>query len=374
VLGLGAAMIMPLSLAILPRVFIKQELSRAIAVWTAATALGMPIGPIVGGWLLDHFDWTAVFLFNVPIVALALTAAVVLLPADRPQAQSSTTRRFDLIGALQSALGISAVVYATIRVSDHGWTDPVVLVSIGVGVGLMAQFVCRQKRVADPLVDLTLFRIPAFGWGATLAVFVNFAVMGILFVVPQYLAGALHWDALRTGLGLLPMIGGLLAAATAAEKLVTKFGARLVIPAGLTLLSLGAFVGARTGVGDGYGYAAVWLSIVGVGFGLAVVPATELALGVLPEDGAGRGTSLLESVQQLGAVLGVAALGSVFGAGYTDRLPDLTSAFTHGMSRVLDVVALVAIVGALVAVFWLPSFGRGRDAAVSQLEQGEWTA
>nr|WP_200954956.1 MFS transporter [Aeromicrobium sp. Root236] len=372
-LGLAAAMIMPLSMAILPRVFGKDELPRAIAVWTAATAVGMPIGPIVGGWLLDHFAWPSVFLFNVPVVVVALIAVLALLPVDE---QLTVERRpFDFLGTLQSALGITAIVYSTIRVPDHGWFDPSVLVPMAVGLALMVLFVRRQANFSDPLVDLALFRIPAFRWGSTLAVFVNFAVMGTLFVVPQYLAGGLGLGALGTGLGLLPLIGGLMVAATAAEPLVARAGERLVIPVGLALLGVGALIGASTDVSNGYGFAAVWLSIVGLGFGLAVVPATGLVFTVLPAEGTGRGTSLLESIQQLGAVLGVAGLGSLFSSGYASRLPDVADGFAHGMSLVLLVVAVVALAGAALAALRLPMpVACGVVTALPTVEQEEWAA
>lgn len=372
-LGIAAAMIMPLSMAILPRVFAKNELSRAIAVWTAATALGMPIGPIVGGWLLEHFAWESVFWFNVPAVAVALVAATVLLPADH--VRTTDRRPFDFVGTIESATGITAIVYATIRVPEHGWGDSVVLLTMAVGAGLMVLFVRRQARFSDPLVDLALFGVPAFRWGATLAVFVNFAVMGILFVVPQYLAGGLGSGALGTGLRLLPLIGGLMVAATLAEPTVGRLGERVVIPAGLALLATGALVGATTSVADGYGFTAVWLSTVGLGFGLAVVPATGLVFGVLPDEGAGRGTSLLESIQQLGAVLGVAALGSLFSTGYVDRAPDIADGVTHGMSLVLVTVGLVALLGAGLAALRLPMPVRcGSVTALPQPEQEEWAA
>lgn len=365
VLGLAAAVIMPLSMAILPRVFGKAELPRAIAVWTAATALGMPVGPVVGGWLLKHFWWGSIFLFNIPVVLLALVAVAALLPADPEHA--GERRPFDALGTALSAAGITALVYGTIRIPEHGCTDPIAAAALISGFALLALFVRRQSRFSDPLVDLELFRIPAFRWGATLAVFVNFAVMGALFVVPQYLAGALGTDAFGTGVRLLPLIAGLMIAATLAEPLVPRLGVRSVISAGLAVLATGALLGAATGTDDGYSYAACWLALVGLGFGLAVVPATGLVFSVLPQEGTGSGTSLLESIQQLGAVLGVAGLGSLFSSGYTHALPDVSAAFTHGMSLVLATIGAVSLIAAVVAAVRLP----GTAALVTAAAEGE---
>ncbi|MER5791750.1 MFS transporter [Streptomyces sp. NPDC001980] len=384
VLGLGAAAIVPLSMAILPRVFAKEELPKAIAVWTAATALGMPVGPVVGGWLLDHFWWGSVFVFNAPVAVLAVLAGLWLLPGDvrRPVAGA-----FDTLGALLGALGITTLVYGTILIPEAGWTGARVLASLTAAGVLLAAFVVRERRAPAPIVDLRLFADRRFLWGTLIAVFVNFAVTGILFVVPQYLQAVLGNDAFGTGLRVLPLIGGLMAAAAASEPLVPRLGARTVVPLGLLLLAAGVLLGATTDTGDGYGFAALWLALTGLGFGLAVVPATSLVMSALPQEGTGSGTSLLETVQQLGSVLGVAGLGSLLSYGYlsrlhTARLPagaadtardsvsganavaarlhdtaltaSAHASFVHGMNLVLAGCGAIALCGALLAALFLP--------------------
>ncbi|MBO1337808.1 MFS transporter [Streptomyces sp. VRA16 Mangrove soil] len=385
VLGLGAAVIMPLSMAILPRVFSKDELPRAVAVWTAATALGMPVGPLVGGWLLDHFWWGSVFLFNVPVAAVALVAGLWLLPSD--DGLTAVKAPFDALGAALGAGGTIALVHGTIRIPTDGWTSPGVIASLAAAAVLLTGFVRHERRTAHPLVDLNLFADRRFRVGTLIAVFVNFAVMGILFVAPQYLEAVLGNDSFGTGLRVLPLIGGLMAAATVSESLVPRLGARTVIPAGLALLAAGALLGATTAPGDGYGFTALWLGLTGLGFGLAVVPATSLVMGVLPETGTGSGTSLLETVQQLGGTLGVAGLGSLLGYGYLQRLdtdglpapaataagdsvtgadavadglhlPGLAdsahAAFVHGMDLVLAGCGILALLASVAAALLLP--------------------
>ncbi|CAG6396615.1 DHA2 family efflux MFS transporter permease subunit [Streptomyces cocklensis] len=387
VLGLAAAMIMPVSMAVLPRIFGPAELPKAIGVWTAATAVGMPVGPLVGGWLLNHFWWGSVFLFNVPVVVLALIASLWLLPADRTRDRGAAVP-FDTVGTVLSALGITALVYGTILVPDDGWGSPRVLGGVLGGAVLLVAFAVWQRRYPHPLVDLRLFADPRFRWGTLVAVFVNFALMGIMFVVPQYLQEVLGHDAFGTGLRILPLIGGLMAAATLGETLVPRLGARVVVAAGLLVFAAGTLVGAVTGGGDGYGYAALWLTLTGFGFGLAVVPATSLVMSSLPAEASGRGTSLLETVQQVGAVLGVAGLGSLLSAGYLARLstagvngPDAAAArdsvsgagavaarlhdpglldsahraFVHGMSLAMLVCAAIALAAAVLAALFLPA-------------------
>jgi EmrB/QacA subfamily drug resistance transporter len=397
VLGLGAALIMPLSMAVLPRVFDKEELPRAIGVWTAATALGLPVGPVVGGWLLSHFWWGSVFLFNVPVAVLALVAGLWLLPADPPRASGEAARaRFDSVGTVLGVLGVTALVYGTIQAASQGWGDPVVLTALGAGALLLGVFVRHERRFAHPLVDLGLFADLRFRWGALIAVFVNFAVMGILFVTPQYLEAVLGNDAFGTGLRVLPLIGGLMLSAAASDALVPRLGVRVVIPAGLLLLAGGALLGGTVDSGDGYGFTALWLGLTGLGFGVAVVPATSMVIQTLPAERTGSGTSLLETVQQLGGVLGVAALGTLLSFGYHDRLDlgglpadaahsaraSVTSAgavarrlgdpalrasahaaFVHGMDLVLLFCGAVALLTALLAVARLPSRTAVADSA-----------
>ena len=406
VLGLGAAAITPLSMAILPRVFAKEELPRAIAVWTAATALGMPVGPLVGGWLLNHFWWGSVFLFNLPVAALALAAGIWLLPRD--EAPARETPAFDTLGTLLGGLGITTLVYGTILIPQLGWTHARVVVPLAAAAVLLTAFVVRERRHPHPIVDLRLFADRRFLWGTLIAVFVNFAVMGILFVVPQYLEAVLGNDSFGTGLRVLPLIGGLMAAAAASEPLVPRLGVRTVIPFGLSVLAAGALLGATSDGSTGYGFTALWLSLTGLGFGLAVVPATSLVMGSLPADNTGSGTSLLETVQQLGGVLGVAGLGSLLGYGYlarvrTDGLPaqaahtarDSVSgadevarqlhdtglansaheAFVHGMNLVLTACGSISLLAAVLALLFLP--GRAtcsRTVARSWREHAESVA
>ncbi|MFB7471326.1 MFS transporter [Kitasatospora sp. NPDC056184] len=390
-MGVGAAMIMPLTMAILPRMFARDELDKAVGTWTAAASIGMPVGPLVGGWLLNHFWWGSVFVFNLPVAVAALVAVAVLLPADpAPARRAGAGRRapaFDGPGALLGALGITGLVQGSVLVPEDGWGSVEVLGTLGAGALLLAALVVRERRAAAPLVDLGLLGDRRFRWGAVVATFVNFCVMGILFVVPQYLGSVLGHSAFGTGLRLLPLIGGLVVGAQLAEAFVPRVGPRVVIPLGLLVLAGGTLLGARSTVADGYGFAALWLALTGAGFGLAIVPSTSMVLGSLPEEGAGAGSSLLETLQQVGGVLGVAGLGSLLSSGYLDRLstgglPDEAAraardsvtganavaaqlddpgllasahaAFVHGSNLVLTACGLVALVAALLAAAFVP--------------------
>ncbi|MFC4587313.1 DHA2 family efflux MFS transporter permease subunit [Sphaerisporangium corydalis] len=372
VMGAGAAVIMPVSTSILPSVFPPHERARAIAVWTAGMALGLPLGPIVGGYLLDHFWWGSIFLINVPAVAIALVAAVFLLPESR----DSSAARVDVAGGVLSVLGLATLVYGVIQGPVNGWGDAGVLASVGAGLVLLAAFVTVEARSRAPMMDLGLFRKRVFLWGSIGATFVSLAMTGVLFVVPQYLQAVLGFDAFGTGIRVVPMVAGLMAGGLAGERLLRPVGLRGMMTAGLLLLAAGLGMGALTGVSDGYGWAAAWLAVTGAGVGMAMVPAMDGVLATLPEDRAGSGSGTLQTVRQVGGAVGVAGVGSVLSALYVAGLPSgapeaardsvsvavslgdrvLTeaahSAFVSGMDGVLALCAALSVLAAvLVAAF-----------------------
>src|SRR5947199_1100941 len=183
VMGVGAAILTPITLAVLPVLFTEAERGKAIAVTTAGIGLGIPLGPLVGGYLLKHFWWGSIFLVNVPAAILALVAVALLLPASRDPAGG----RVDLLGGALSTVGLVAFVYGIIEAPDKGWGNDLGVGSLVLGVVLLAAFAVGQLRVAYPMIDLKLFRQPRFLLGSTAATLANFALSGVAFVVPLYL-------------------------------------------------------------------------------------------------------------------------------------------------------------------------------------------
>ncbi|MFF7196735.1 MFS transporter [Streptomyces sp. NPDC008079] len=389
VMGVGGAFIMPLALSVLPSMFSGQERSRAVAIVSTAMALGMPLGPIIGGTLLEHFWWGSVFLINIPLVGLSVVACMTLLPETRDPAAP----RVDVPSTVFAAGGLGALVFGIIEAPDRGWGDPLVLLMLFGGVALITGLVLRERGVSRPMLDLTLLRQRGFVWNAVAATLVTFILTGLLFVLPSYLQTSLGYDAFGTGLRLLPMMGGLMFAARAGSPLVKRFGPRPVIVGGLAVLAGAAFLGSTTRVGDGYGVTALWLSIAGLGFGLAIVPAMDSALGALPRERAGSGSGLLQTLRQTGGAIGVAILGSVLAAGYTGRLDTgglssaaahtakdsvvgahavaaslgdralataADAAYLHGMSVVLTVCGVASLVAAALVAAFLPNPRTGK--------------
>src|SRR5206468_6438230 len=209
-LGLGAAAIVPLSLSVLTVLFSPQERPRAVGVWAAANFLALPLGPILGGWLLSNYWWGWAFLINLPVVLIGLLAALLLLPESR----SASRAGLDPVGVLASSAGLAVLVYGVIQAGQHGWGDTSALAAMVAGALLLFGFVGSERRLGrrpdgQPLVDLGLFRSTSFTWGTILASVGIFALFGVLFTAPQYFQAILGTDAMGSGLRLLPLIGGL---------------------------------------------------------------------------------------------------------------------------------------------------------------------
>jgi MFS transporter, DHA2 family, multidrug resistance protein len=384
VLGLAGAALLPLGFAMLPTLFPDPgQRTRAVMIWTAASAVGLPLGPIIGGLLLDHFWWGAVFLPNAGLALVGMTAVAVFVP----EARSSRPVALDVPGAVLSSAALAGVIYGFINAGQHGWGSVGTWAPILAGVVLLAGFVACEWRSAHPLIELGLFRNGHFVWGTVQATIANFAFFGLLFAVPQYFQSVDGISPLGTGIRLLPMVLGLVIGTQLGGPLAKRFGAGTVIAAGFALAAAGLLAGATTGTGTGYGFAAGWIALLGLGVGIALPTAFNAALGALSAERAGAGSGLMQAMRQVGGTIGVAVLGTVLSSGYrghaqTGHLPaalasavhdsvaaglavarqlhdaDLAqvvrAAFVHGMDLTLIVSGVIVAVGAVLAALFLP--------------------
>ncbi|WP_225731254.1 MULTISPECIES: MFS transporter [unclassified Nocardia] len=394
VLGVAAAAMIPLSLAVLPVLFPGQEeRQRAVTIWITATSVGIPLGPLVGGWLLRHFWWGSAFLINVPMVIIGALAVAALVPESR----SANRLPIDLFGVLLSALGMFGLTYGFIRIGEHGWGDPMSWVIVAAGVVCSIIFIWWQRRIDHPLIDLGLFAVSGFRWGTVFLIVINFAMFGMFFTVPQYFQAVLGVDPFGSGLRLLPLIGGLLVGSRFVNGLLSALGVRTVEIIGFALLAAGLGIGALTTVDSGYGYTALWITVLGIGMGFVMPAANGQALGVLTAERSGSGSALLQALRQAGGTIGVAVLGTVLANQYraelgpldrepisdgvtagvavarklgnADALRQVQSAFLGGMGAMLWVCAAICVIAIPLVWFVLP--GRSADAAHAQAASTE---
>jgi EmrB/QacA subfamily drug resistance transporter len=387
-LGLAGAGVVVMAISALTVLFSKEERPKAVGIWAAANFLSLPVGPILGGWMLSHFWWGWVFLINAPVAALGVFALVMLVPESR----SPERPGFDYVGIALSVAGLVSLTYGLIDAGEKGWSDATALVSMVIGVVVLVGFGAWERMLyrrsgGQPLLDLSLFRSASFTWGVILAAFAVLAMIGVLFTMPQYFQGVLGTDAMGSGLRLAPVIFGLVLGAVPAERIVRLVGAKLVAAAGFLLLATGLFIGSTTGVGSSTLVVAVWMAVAGMGLGLALSTSTSAALVELSEERSGVGSAVLQAVNKVGGPLGTAILGSALSSVYLSRLvltglPNATaaavrqsvfagvavaqqtgsaslllsvrSAFAGGMDVALVVSAGIAVVGLVLTLLFLP--------------------
>jgi EmrB/QacA subfamily drug resistance transporter len=315
-MGVGAATIMPLAIAYVPAMFSPADRPRAIGLITVAVAIGLPLGPIVGGALLGSFAWSSVFWINVPLIAVALIAGSLLLRDARP----AVPRPADVAGTVLGAASVVALVFAVVHAPERGWLASATLGLLAGAVALGIALVAWERRAAAPLVDPRLLANPRFVWGTVAGVAVSFALYGLLFVVPQFLQSVHGHDALGTGLRLAPLMAGLLLGGGAASRLDRAFGTTTSVTGGLMLLASGLAWLATVSATTAYEAIAAALAVCGAGVGAAMAPAMDAVLAELPDDEASTGAAINNTLRQVGGALGVAVLGSLLAAIYTSEL------------------------------------------------------
>ncbi len=400
VMGLGGAFIMPATLSILTNVFPPEERARAIGIWAGVSGLGVAIGPVAGGFLLQHFWWGSVFLINVPVVAVTLAATAAVVPPSR----NPDALPLDPQGTVLSVAGLAAVLFGIIEGPTRGWATPEIVASLVGGVAVLVAFVVWELHTDHPMLDVRFFRNPRFSAASGAVALVFFALFGSLLLFTQYLQDVLGYNPLQAGIRVTPIALALMVAAPTGAALVPRTGTKALVAGGLAIVATALALMSRVHVGGGFtgGYGLVVIAIVvlGIGMGLAVSPATDSVMGSLPPEEAGVGSAVNDTTREVGGALGVAVLGSISNSAYRSAIASspviaplpadaraaaassigaakavaaqvagvsgaatgraiahaADVAFTHAMSEAVIVGAIVALVGALVALAFLPAF------------------
>jgi EmrB/QacA subfamily drug resistance transporter len=316
VMGLAAAFVMPSTLSILTNVFPAHERPKAIAVWAGISGGGAALGPVASGYLLEHFFWGSVFLVNVPMILLALVAGALLVPRSKdPEEQP-----LDVVGALLSIVALVALVYGIIEGPHHGWLSATSALCFGVAALGLGLFVTWERRVRHPMLDLRLFRDRRFSVASGGMTLTFFAMFGTFFLVAQYFQLVLGYSPFESGLLQLPMAFVMMLLAPQVPRFVARFGAHRVVPAGLTMVSLGMAVFSQVGTSSPLWFLYLSILPLAMGMALTMTPLTTLIMSSVPLGKAGVGSAMNDTTRELGGALGVAVLGSLVTSRFTSSL------------------------------------------------------
>jgi EmrB/QacA subfamily drug resistance transporter len=338
-MGVGAAVIFPTTLGLITNIFVDPvPRAKAIGLWAAMVGVGVAVGPISGGWLLEHFWWGAIFMVNIPIAVVAIIGGVLFVPTSRDPAAPPV----DVPGLLLSAAGITALVYTVIEAPSWGWTSTRAAIGFTTAATLLIGFALAERRSTHPMLDVTVFANRRFS-GGSLAVTAGFLTLfGFIFVITQYFQFIKEYSAFQAGVRLLPVAATIALGSIFGPRLVQRIGTTAVVAGGLAMFAAGLAWASTASAVTSYGEIAAQMVLLGGGLGLTVSPSTEAIMGSLSVDKAGIGSAVNDTTREFGGTLGVAIVGSVFASVYSARLgaapelaalpPDMTSAMRNSMA------------------------------------------
>ncbi|WP_405159801.1 MFS transporter [Nocardia sp. NBC_01499] len=335
VMGIGGALVLPSTLSILITVFDDEERRKAMSFWSAASVLGLVGGPVLGGALIAHFWWGAAFLINIPVAAVAIVAAVVLMPESK-----GPWTKPDVPGAVLSIVGMVALVWTIIEFPKGGFDHASTVSTLVIAVASIVAFIVWEKRVEHPMVPLELFRNRDFAGGSLSLTLVQVANGGLLLVLTQYLQFVLGYSPTKAGLAFIPMMAASIVFNGLGAGLGGKVGNRTLAVTGMLVSTAGLALLASLSADTGFGVLSIALVVLGAGAGLAQPAAIAALMGAVPQEQAGVGSALNDTIQQAGAALGIAVLGSILSSSFTSGMPD--SAPEIARHSIGDALALAA--------------------------------
>ena len=328
VMGLGAAMTFPATLSLISNVFTeRKERASAIGLWGAIGGVAIAMGPVVGGWLLEHFSWSSIFIAMAPVAAAALIAVALVVPASKdPDAAAP-----DIAGLVLSSATMALLVFTLIEAPGHGWAAARSLAGFAASAILLAAFIVRERRAAHPMLDVRLFRNMRFSAASGAVAVSFFTLFGFIFLMTQYFQFVRGYGPLSTGLHLLPVALSVGVGSVAGTQLAVRAGTKLIVTTGLVATAFFyCWVAATTSTSLSYSVIAGQMVLYGLGMGLTSAPATESIMGAISRRKAGVGSAVNDATRLVGGTLGVAVIGSVYASVYASRLTATTPAGLPG--------------------------------------------
>src|SRR2546421_1776016 len=369
-MGLGAAMIFPTTLSLISNVFTERgERARAIGLWGATAGAAVALGPIAGGWLLEHFSWTSVFCAMAPVAAAAAALVAWVVPTSRdPHAP-----RIDGGGFVLSTAAMALLIFTIIEAPNHGWSSARTLGGLAFAAGLLVAFVLWERRVPAPMLDVSLFRNPRFTAASGSVTIAFFCLFGFIFLITQYFQFFKLYSPLSTGLHLLPVATSVGVASVLGTGLAVRFGTKLVVASGLVAVACFYAWVSTVSASTSYGTIVAQMVLFGSGMGFTSAPATEAIMDVVPRAKAGVGSAVNDATRLLGGTLGVAGIGSGYASLFASRLTgSLPRALPAGLAHTAhsSVGAALAVSGGLGHAGQAALAGRVHDAASTAFFHG----
>ncbi|MEW2403936.1 MFS transporter [Streptomyces sp. NPDC046862] len=318
IMGVGAAVVMPATLSLLVGMFPRAERAKAITAWSATSGLAIAAGPLTAGWLLEDHAWGSTFLMNVPVAVAGVVGALLLVPPSKAEGMG----RIDYVGGLLSIVSVGSLVYATIEGPHFGWGAAPITAAVVAGAGLPA-FVAWELRHPNPMLNVRKFAERPFSGSMLAVLFFFFGTFGSIYYSTQFLQFVLGYDALETGVRLLPLAGAVFGGAVVTAKLTPKLGVKAVVGIGMVLGTVGVLLLTQVDKGSTYTDFLPAMLLLGFAIGLSLSPATDTIMGSFPESELGVGGGANDTALELGGSLGIAVLGSLLATSYKDKLTDL---------------------------------------------------
>jgi EmrB/QacA subfamily drug resistance transporter len=354
--GAGAALMNPATLSIISATFPPHQRGMAIGIWAGVSALALAIGPLVGGLLTEHIDWSWIFYVNVPVGIAAIAASFLFIDESK---DTSHEQRLDLPGLLTSAVGLFALTFALIEGNGHGWTSGLVLGSFAAAAVLLVAFVLLERHQRLPMLDLSLFRSGTFAGANVVVLLVALAMFGVFFFVSLYMQNILGYSAVEAGAAFLPMTVLIILIAPIAGKTTDRIGSRWLMTVGMVLVSVQLLYFSQLGPEAGFWNLLPALLVGGAGMALVMTPSAAAAVRAVPVDKSGVGSAVLNSFRQVGGSIGIALMGAIVANQAGSRRT--VEAFMDGFEASLLVAAGIAFAGAFVSAVLVRPHERGEE-------------
>jgi EmrB/QacA subfamily drug resistance transporter len=341
--GAGAALMNPATLSIIAATFPPRERGTAIGIWAGTSAMALAIGPLVGGLITEHLDWSWIFFVNVPIGILGIAASYLFIDESRDE----THERLDLPGLVTSAVGLFALTYGLIEANTYGWSSARIVGAFVLAALSLFAFVQLERRQRAPMLPLELFRNGTYTGANLVMLLVALAMFGVFFFVSLYMQNILGYSPVQAGAAFLPMTILIILIAPLAGKTSDRIGSRGLVTGGMMLIAVQLGMFSRLGVDASFWNLFPALVVGGIGMALTMTPSAAAATRSVPVEKAGVGSAVLNSARQVGGTMGIALMGAIMAAqAGGERTPE---AFMRGFESALLVAAGIAVVGAIVA-------------------------